>query len=130
MSDNANLNPNRARDHLANERTFLAWVRTGAAIIVFGFAIGRFAIAMRQLAAFEGHPLQSGGVSVWMGTSSIVLGVILVIAGLVRYRKNRLQLDEGGFQPAGLLLDLVTLFTVLFGLALAAYLTYVERSVG
>ena len=85
---------------------------------------------MRQLAAFEGHPLQSGGVSVWMGTSSIVLGVILVIAGLVRYRKNRLQLDEGGFQPAGLLLDLVTLFTVLFGLALAAYLTYVERSVG
>jgi putative membrane protein len=130
VSDNANLNPNRARDHLANERTFLAWVRTGAAIIVFGFAIGRFAIAMRQLSAFEGHPLRTGGVSVWMGTTSIALGVVLVIAGLVRYRKNRVQLDEGGFQPAGLLLDLVTLFTVLFGLALAAYLTYVERSVG
>ena len=130
MSDTANPNPNRARDHLANERTFLAWVRTGAAIIVFGFAIGRFAIALRQLAAFEGHPLRSAGVSVWMGTSSIVLGVVLVIAGLVRYRRNRVQLDEGGFQPAGLLLDLVTLFTVLFGLALVAYLTYVERSVG
>ena len=40
--------PNRARDHLANERTFLAWLRTGVAIIVFGFAIGRFAIAMRH----------------------------------------------------------------------------------
>ena len=130
MSDDANLNPNRARDHLANERTFLAWVRTGAAIIVFGFAIGRFAIAMRQLAALEGHPLRSVGVSVWMGTSSIVAGAVLVIAGLVRYRKNRVQLDEGGFEPAGLLLDLVTLFVVLFGLALAAYLTYVERSVG
>ena len=38
---------NRARDHLANERTFLAWVRTGVAIVVFGFAIGRFAIAFR-----------------------------------------------------------------------------------
>lgn len=130
MGDNANLNPNRARDHLANERTFLAWVRTGAAIIVFGFAIGRFAIAMRQLTALEGHRLRTGGVSVWMGATSIVLGVVLVIAGLVRYRKNRVQLDEGGFQPAGLLLDLVTLFTVLFGLALVAYLTYVERSVG
>jgi uncharacterized membrane protein YidH (DUF202 family) len=42
--------PKRARDHLANERTFLAWVRTGIAIVVFGFAIGRFAIAMRQFA--------------------------------------------------------------------------------
>ena len=37
---------NRARDHLANERTFLAWVRTSVAIVVFGFAIGRFAIAL------------------------------------------------------------------------------------
>ena len=33
MPDNSN--PNRARDHLANERTFLAWVRTGIATIIF-----------------------------------------------------------------------------------------------
>jgi Domain of unknown function (DUF202) len=32
-------------DHLANGRTFLAWMRTGLAVVVFGFAIGRFAIA-------------------------------------------------------------------------------------
>ena len=43
MPDDAN----RARDHLANERTFLAWVRTGVAAVVFGFAIGRFSIAIR-----------------------------------------------------------------------------------
>jgi putative membrane protein len=123
-------NPNRARDHLANERTFLAWVRTGAAIVVFGFAIGRFSIALRQLTALQGHPMRSGGISVWMGTSSIVLGVVLVIAGLVRYRKTRVRLDEGTFEPAGLALDLVTVLTVLFGLALAAYLIYIEKSVG
>ena len=35
-------NSNLARDHLANERTFLAWIRTAAAIVVFGFAIGLF----------------------------------------------------------------------------------------
>ena len=125
-----NLNPNRARDHLANERTFLAWVRTGAAIVVFGFAIGRFAIAMRQLAAFSGHPVRTAGFSVWMGASSIVAGVVLVIAGLVRYRKTRTQLDAGTFQPAGFVLDLVTILTVLFGLALAGYLIYTEKSLG
>jgi len=126
----ASSNPNRARDHLANERTFLAWVRTGAAIVVFGFAIGRFAIAMRQLAAFSGHPVRTAGVSVWMGAVSIVMGVLLVAAGLARYRSTRTQLDAGTFEPAGFVLSLVTMLTVLFGLALAAYLIYAEKSLG
>lgn len=123
-------NPNRARDHLANERTFLAWVRTGAAIVVFGFAIGRFSIALRQLAALQGHPMHRSGISVWMGASSIVLGVLMVIAGLFRYRQTRDRLDKGAFEPAGFVLDLVTILTVLFGLVLAGYLIYIEKSVG
>jgi putative membrane protein len=123
-------NPNRARDHLANERTFLAWVRTGAAIVVFGFAIGRFSIAMRQLTALQGHPLHRSGISVWMGATSIVLGVLMVVAGLFRYRQTRDRLDSGTFEPAGFVLDLVTLLTVLFGLVLAGYLIYIEKSVG
>ena len=130
MAQNVDLNPNRARDHLANERTFLAWVRTGAAIVVFGFAIGRFSIALRQLTALEGHPLHRSGISVWMGASSIVLGVLLVVAGLVRYRQTRTRLDQGTFEPAGFVLDLVTLLTVLFGLVLAGYLIFIEKSVG
>ncbi len=124
------LNPNRARDHLANERTFLAWVRTAIAIVVFGFAIGRFSIAIRQLTAFQGHPLHRSGLSVWMGATSIVAGVVLVVAGLARYRKTRALLEAGKFQPAGLVLDLVTILTVLFGLVLAAYLIYIEKSIG
>ena len=123
-------NPNRARDHLANERTFLAWVRTGAAIVVFGFAIGRFSIAMRQLTAFQGHPLRTAGLSVWMGAGSIVAGVLLVVAGLVRYRKTREQLDNDSFEPAGFVVDLVTILTVVFGLVLAAYLIYSQKSIG
>jgi putative membrane protein len=123
-------NPNRARDHLANERTFLAWVRTGAAIVVFGFAIGRFAIAMRQLASFSGHPVRTAGVSVWMGAGSIGAGVLLVVAGLMRYRNTRAQLDAGTFEPAGFVVDLITILTVVFGLVLAGYLIYTEKSLG
>ncbi len=130
MKENRDSNPNRARDHLANERTFLAWVRTGAAIVVFGFAIGRFAIAMRQLTALQGHPMRTAGVSVWMGSGAIGAGVMLVVAGLLRYRKTRTQLDVGTFEPAGFVLDLITILTVLFGLVLAAYLIYTEKSLG
>lgn len=121
---------NKASNHLANERTFLAWVRTSVAIVVFGFAIGRFAIALRQLTAFQGHPAKNTGLSVWMGMVSIVAGVVMVIAGLARYRKTRTLLDEGKFEPAGFLVDLVTILTVLFGLGLAGYLIYVEKSLG
>jgi putative membrane protein len=123
-------NSNRARDHLANERTFLAWVRTSVAIVVFGFAIGRFAIAMRQLTEFQGRGSRTTGFSVWMGMSAILAGVVMVGAGLMRYRKTRAQLDEGKFEPAGFIVDLVTILTVLFGLALAGYLIYVEKSFG
>ena len=123
-------NSNRARDHLANERTFLAWVRTSVAIVVFGFAIGRFAIAMRQLTAFQGQVSKSTGLSVWMGMSSILGGVVMVVAGLMRYRKTRAQLEEGKFEPAGFIVDMVTILTVLFGIALAGYLIYVSKSFG
>ena len=121
-------NPNLARDHLANERTFLAWVRTGVAMVVFGFAIGRFAIAIRQWMDMQGqwHAVPTAVLSVWFGTVAILAGVPVCLAGLVRYRRTREQIDLGNFQPAGFIIDLVGILTALFGLALAAYLVYVE----
>lgn len=121
-----NQRSNRARDHLANERTFLAWVRTGVAIVVFGFAIGRFAIAIHQFMETQGRLSPTAGLSVWLGTIAIIAGVILTVAGLLRYRRTRAQLDSGHFEPAGFIVDLVAMLVVLFGLALAGYLVYIE----
>jgi putative membrane protein len=117
---------NRVADHLANERTFLAWVRTGIALVVFGFAIGRFAIAVRQLMQIQGHVPPTAGLSVWFGTIAIVAGVILTLAGLLRYRRTRAQLEAGKFEPAGFVVDLVGILVAFFGLALAFYLVYIE----
>jgi putative membrane protein len=119
-------NPNRARDHLANERTFLAWVRTGVAIVVFGFAIGRFAIAIRQFMQIRGDVSQTAGLSVWFGTIAIIAGVLLILAGLHRYRQTLSQLESGKFEPAGFVVDLVGILTALFGLILAGYLVYIQ----
>jgi inner membrane protein YidH len=119
-------NPNRARDHLANERTFLAWVRTGVGIVVFGFAIGRFAIAIRQFMQLQGRMSGTAGVSVWFGAIAIIAGVLLTLAGLLRYRRTRAQLESGTFEPAGFVVDLIGILVALFGLALAGYLVYIE----
>jgi putative membrane protein len=117
---------NRARDHLANERTFLAWLRTGLAIVVFGFAIGRFAIAIRQFMQMQGHTLRTAGLTVWFGAIAILAGVLLTLAGLLRYRRTRDQLESGNFEPAGFLVDLVGILVALFGLALGGYLIYIQ----
>lgn len=125
MSDN--LNPNRARDHLANERTFLAWVRTGVATIVFGFAIGRFSIALREFMKVQGYGAGSTpGLTSWLGMVSTVGGVLLILAGLTRYRKTKVQLDANTFEPAGYVIDVVSYLLGLFGLVLAGYLAYIE----
>jgi uncharacterized membrane protein YidH (DUF202 family) len=85
---------------------------------------------MRQLTALQGHPVRRAGISVWMGSFTIVAGVALVVAGLARYRKTRTQLDAGTFEPAGFVVDLITVLTVLFGVALAGYLIYTEKILG
>jgi putative membrane protein len=65
--------PNTLRDHLANERTFLAWMRTVIAIIALGFVVAKFGIVLREQA----------GVRVTAGESraGAVVGVILIAGG-------------------------------------------------
>jgi putative membrane protein len=121
-----NPNPNRARDHLANERTFLAWVRTGVATIIFGFAIGRFSIALREFLKFEGRAASTPGLTTWLGIISTVGGVLLILAGLRRYHITKLQLDSNTFEPAGFVIDFVSYLLGVFGLVLAGYLAYIE----
>jgi putative membrane protein len=119
-------NPNRARDHLANERTFLAWVRTGVATIVFGFAIGRFSIALREFMKVEGYGSATPGFTTWLGIISTVGGALLILAGLRRYQITKVQIDSDTFEPAGFVIDLVAYLLVMFGLVLAGYLSYIE----
>src|SRR3954454_14515647 len=108
MPDNNNV-----RDHLANERTFLAWIRTGVATIVFGFAVGRFSIALQEFLQLEKKPVTSPGLTAWLGMISIVAGVLLIIAGLYRYHQTRLQIDSNSFKPAGTIIDLVAVLLAL-----------------
>jgi len=101
MADN-----NNARDHLANERTFLAWIRTGVATIVFGFAVGRFSIALQEFLQFEKKPATTP-INRWLGMISIVAGVLLIVCGTLPYRQTAWQIDTNSFQPAGAIIDLV-----------------------
>ncbi len=119
-------NPNRARDHLANERTFLAWLRTGVATIVFGFAVGRFSIALQEIMQFEGKAAPTPGLTAWLGMIAIVAGVLAILAGHMRYHQTLAQIDRGTFEPPRLTIDISALLLAAFGLLLAGYLAWIK----
>jgi len=81
---------------LAAERTVLAWVRTGLALMGFGFVVARFGLFLREWAAAQHMPVPSThGLSLWLGLSLVVLGIVLNVASLVRYRRYLKRLAEG-----------------------------------
>jgi len=65
-------------DYLAAERTLLAWIRTGLALMGFGFVVARFGLFLQQLQVMQRVPAaQSYGLSLWFGTALIAVGVIV-----------------------------------------------------
>ena len=64
-------NPNRARDHLANERTFLAWMRTALALLGFASVIVRLRFLLPPELRGHAH-------SVWLSMAFAVLGFLIV----------------------------------------------------
>lgn len=86
----------QAQLYLAAERTFLAWIRTGLALMGFGFVVARFGLFLREMEALHrdtGTPV--AGLSARVGTGLVVLGVVLTFASVLRYRNLIRRLTAG-----------------------------------
>jgi putative membrane protein len=102
----------------ANERTLLAWIRTGLALMAFGFVIDRLALWLRYELS------QSGTSSLVLGTTAIGLGAACQMIGAVRFLAMRRALTAGESLPASVVgpITVVVLVAVL-GVALVVFLT-------
>ena len=119
----------RYSDHAANERTFLAWVRTAIAIMAFGFLVQKFdlflSIASASLNA-RSLPERSRIVGDIAGLLLIVLGGAMMVLAAVRFRKTTLDIDAKEVRPGpGTGLDVIlAMLLFLLGAILFVYLSY------
>jgi putative membrane protein len=119
-SPSVSHSPSRVRDHLANERTFLAWVRTALGLIGLGFVLARMGLFLRQLALSSNQPPP---VHLWTGHEFVLSGVVFLVLGTALcgwtgwlYHRTCRAIDEDRFEPARATVQVLTAVVVVGGL--------------
>ena len=121
----------RYSDHAANERTFLAWVRTAIAVMAFGFIIERFDLFVR-VAAPQLAQRQLGahgeGFANWAGLIFIIIGISSIAVAWLRFSRTARDIDsEDEVASPGERFDLA--LAIMIGLLGASLALYLSRAV-
>lgn len=117
------------RVRFAAERTLLAWIRTGLALMGFGFVVARFGLFLREIAvARHGAPTRSYGWSLWIGTGLVVLGVAVTLGAAAQHGRilQRLNRGQAYLAPRWSLGLVVAVLLAILGTAMVAYLLFVS----
>lgn len=108
-------NPNRIRDHLANERTFLAWMRSGIALLGFGVLIVRIRVLRPPL------PPQPPGNGWRLGLAFTLVGLLMVVLSAFHYFGVRNDIEDDTYDPPDRWVLLATLVLLALGSCVVYY---------
>ncbi|MGD0461603.1 MAG: DUF202 domain-containing protein [Tepidisphaeraceae bacterium] len=111
-------------DHLANERTFLAWIRTSIAVIGLGFVVAKFTVWLRELSVRldQSTPVRHSGLSMPLGIGLMILGGLLAVTAAWRYHAVKAAILNGESAAAERTTIAVSIIVVAIAVALIAYM--------
>ena len=131
MSERGEKVPPRrqASEYLANERTFLAWVRTSITIISFGFIVAKFNVWLHEIVgnAAPRSNLRLASSSLPIGVAMMAVGAILAVLAAWRYNVTVSNIERGRIKADK---GLIILVTALIVVLVAATIIYVFLSTG
>jgi len=116
-----------ATDYLAAERTVLAWIRTGIALMGLGFVLARFGLFLQEFNHLQpDFQVKQYGISLWIGIALILIGVSACLLSTLRHLRMLRQLEAGEslYQHKPRLVIGVAVALVILGLVMAGYLIF------
>lgn len=124
MTSSSNSDKGNPSDHLANERTLLAWVRTGIGIMAFGFVVVKFSLFVKQISLALGKPgeVRQYGYSAPIGILLVITGALSLLLSLLRYRRTARQLSNKQYEHSSGLLYAIVITLLIVSAVLIAYL--------
>jgi len=111
---------------MANERTFLAWIRTSISVMAFGFVVEKFSLFVRQFSYYLGKetaPTPPGYSSI-IGIILVGLGAMMGVLAYFRYRSVERQIESDTYAPSPVLSILLALSVLTIGVFLVLYLVH------
>ena len=117
------LNPDKIEaEILANERTFLAWVRTSIAVMSLGFVIARFSLWMREMSSGSTMRIPHTGISEALGECMIGLGGVLTAFAAWRYRVVNRAIERGEIEADPRMVVAITAIILTAAVAVIVYM--------
>jgi putative membrane protein len=120
-----------SQQHLANERTFLSWLRTSIALIGLGFIVARFGLFLREFGLVVKNTSNNNPAAVSLfghyqssliGISIIILGIALILLALRNYLTTRSYIEKGFYITSNFNIFAASLSLVFLGILIIVYL--------